>query len=249
MGGRFVRAMAGASAFVLCAMLSPALAQSRDLGKVFSDALHQRLPGDTRQLSSAEVSDGLKEALSVAAERASSRLGARDGFFEDPEVRIGLPGVLVGVQSRLRPFGMSGPLDDLELRVNRGAEAAMPAAKKLVVDAIRSMTIEDAMSVLRGDDTAATQLLRSKTEVGLKQALSPYVESALSDAGALRAADSVVNRYARGLVDAEPRDIIITHAGDGAVEGFCHYVASEELAIRRDPVKRTSEILRKVFGG
>lgn len=249
MGGRFIRVIAGVGAVALCAGLSPALAQSRDLGKIFSDALHQRIPGDTRQLSSAEVSEGLKEALSVAADRASSRLGATDGFYEDPAVQISLPSALSSVQGRLRPFGMSGPLDDLELRVNRGAEAAMPAAKKLVIDAIRSMTIEDAMSVLRGDDTAATQLLRSKTEVGLKQALSPYVESALSDAGALRAVDSVVNRYARGLVDAEPRDIIITHAVDGAVEGLFHYVASEELAIRRDPVKRTSEILRKVFGG
>lgn len=249
MGGRFVRSFAGLSAFALCLALTPASAQSRDLGKIFSDVLHQRIPGDTQKLSGSEVSDGLKEALTVATDRASSRLGARNGFFADPEVKIALPSTWVKVQNRLRPFGMSGPLDDLEVRINRGAEAAMPAAKTLVVDAVRSMTIEDAMSVLRGGDTAATDLLRAKTEVGLKQALTPYVESALADAGTLRAMDSVVNRYAGGLLESDPREIIVTKAVDGAVEGLFHYVASEELAIRRDPVKRTSEILRKVFGG
>ncbi len=251
MGRRFALALAGLGVFAALIAIreAPAAAQPQDLGKIFSDVLHQRLPGDTQNLSSGEVSQGLKEALSLAADRASSRLGVQNGFLQDGSVRIGLPGALGDAQSRLKPFGMSGPLDDLEIRINRGAEAAMPTARTLVVDAVRSMTIEDAMGVLRGGDTAATELLRGKTEIGLRQALSPYVESALSDSGALQAMDSVVARYGAGLVQNDARDVLISTAVDGAVDGLFHYVAQEELAIRRDPVKRSSELLRKVFGG
>lgn len=251
MGRRFDLALAGLCVLAAFAVSQEqgASAQSRDLGKVFSDVLHQRLPGDTQKLSSGEVSNGLKEALSIATDRASARLGTKGGFFQDPAVRIPLPGVFSETQKRLKPFGMSGPLDDLEVRINRGAEAAMPSAKTLVIDAVRSMSIEDAMGVLRGGDRAATDMLRSKTEVGLKQALTPYVESALADSGALQAMDSVVARYGRGLVQNEAREILVTAAVGGAVDGLFHYVAQEELAIRRDPVKRSTELLRKVFGG
>ncbi len=252
MGRRTVLALAGLSfvAFVGGGLAAPATAQqSRDLGKIFSDVLHQRLPGDSQKLTSAEISDGLKEALSLAADRAGAQLGAPNGFYRDPVVRIGLPGVLADAQKRLKPFGMSGPLDDLELRLNRGAEAAMPSARALVVDAVRSMTIDDAMGVLRGGDRAATALLRSKTEAGLRHALTPYVETALADSGALRSVDSVVARYGAGLVQKDAREILVAAAVDGAMDGLFHYVAEEELAIRRDPVKRSTELLRKVFGG
>lgn len=251
MGRRRDLALAGLAAVATASISSvaPAAAQSQDLGKIFSDVLHQRLPGDSQNLTSDEVSEGLKEALSLAADRAGSRLGAKDGFFQDRSVRIGLPGVLGDAQKRLKPFGMSGPLDDLELRINRGAEAAMPAARTLVVDAVRSMTIDDAMSVLRGGDQAATDLLRAKTEVGLQQALAPYVEAALADSGALQAMDGVVARYGAGLVQTDAREILVSSAVSGAVDGLFHYVAEEELAIRRDPVKRSTELLRKVFGG
>lgn len=251
MGRRFVLALAGVCALAAF-IVGPgqvAAAQSRDLGKIFSDVLHQRLPGDTQKLSSAEVGDGLKEALTLATDRASARLGAKGGFFQDPAVRIALPGVLSDAQKRLKPFGMSGPLDDLERRINRGAENAMPSAKSLVVDAVRSMSIDDAMGVLRGGDRAATDMLRAKTEVGLKQALAPYVESSLADSGALRAMDNAVARYGAGLVQNDAREILVTSAVNGAVDGLFHYVAQEELAIRRDPVKRSTELLRKVFGG
>lgn len=251
MGRRFVLALAGwcTLAALAAGSVQGAAAQSRDLGKIFSDVLHQRLPGDTQKLSNSEVSAGLKEALSLATDRASARLGARGGFFQDPAVRIPLPGVLSDAQKRLKPFGMSGPLDDLERRINRGAENAMPSAKTLVVDAVRSMSIEDAMGVLRGGDQAATDMLRAKTEVGLKQALEPYVESALADSGALRAMDTAVARYGAGLVETDAREVLVTSAVNGAVDGLFHYVAQEELAIRRDPVKRSTELLRKVFGG
>ncbi len=221
----------------------------QDLSKIASDILHQKLPGDFAALSKGDVVSGLKEALNVASSLAGKRLSAKDGFFADAAVRIPLPGALGQAQKKLQPFGMSGPLDDLQLKVNRAAEAAAPTASRLVVDAVKSMTIDDAMGVLRGGDTAATDFLRKKTETNLRKAFRPYFDDALKTSGALNAADAAVAKYGAGLVKQDAKTWLADSATTGALNGLFYYVAREEQAIRRDPVKRTSDILRKVFGG
>lgn len=221
----------------------------QDLGRIASDILHQKIPGDSVSLSKGDVTSGLKEALTVASDIAGKRLAVKDGYFGDPAVRIPLPGVLGDAQKRLQPFGMSGPLDDLQVKVNRAAESATPTAKKLVVDAVKSMTFDDAMGVLRGGDTAATDFLRKKTETGLRKAFRPYFEDALKTSGALTAVDGVVAKYGAGLVKTDARTWLADNATTGALNGLFYYVAREEQAIRRDPVKRTTSLLRKVFGG
>lgn len=238
------------AAFVaaLVVALAPA-ASAQDFGKIASDILHQRVPGDSATLSKGDVNSGLKEALKVAADLSARRLGAKDGFMLDDAVRIPLPGVLGDAQRKLKPFGMSGPLDDLQLKVNRGAEAAMPVAKDLVIKAVTSMTIDDALGVLRGGDTAATDFLRKKTEPGLRTAFRPYFEQALTTSGALKAADAAVAKYGAGLVKTDAKTWITDNATTGALNGLFYYVAREEQAIRHDPVKRTTDLLRRVFGG
>lgn len=221
----------------------------QDLGRIASDILHQKIPGDSVSLSKGDVTSGLKEALTVASDIAGKRLAAKGGYFADPAVRIPLPGVLGDAQKRLQPFGMSGPLDDLQVKVNRAAESATPTAQKLVVDAVKSMTFDDAMGVLRGGDTAATDFLRKKTETGLRKAFRPYFEDALKTSGALTAVDGVVAKYGAGLVKTDAKTWLADNATTGALNGLFYYVAREEQAIRRDPVKRTTSLLRKVFGG
>jgi len=221
----------------------------QDLGRIASDILHQKIPGDSVSLSKGDVTSGLKEALTVASDIAGKRLATKDGYFGDPAVRIPLPGVLGDAQKRLQPFGMSGPLDDLQVKVNRAAESATPTAKKLVVDAVKSMTFDDAMGVLRGGDTAATDFLRKKTETGLRKAFRPYFDDALKTSGALTAVDGVVAKYGAGLVKTDAKTWLADNATTGALNGLFYYVAREEQAIRRDPVKRTTSLLRKVFGG
>jgi hypothetical protein len=237
---------------IALAVAAPAAGQApskQDLSKIASDILHQKLPGDSANLSKKEVASGLKEALTVASDAAGKRLARKDGFFGDPSVRIPLPGVLGDAQKRLQPFGMSGPLDDLQLKVNRAAESAAPTAKKLVVDAVKSMTFEDAMGVLRGGDTAATDFLRKKTESGLRKTFRPYFDEALKTSGALVAVDSVVAKYGAGLVKTDAKTWLADNATTGALNGLFYYVAREEQAIRRDPLKRTTALLQKVFGG
>lgn len=237
-------------ALVLAAPFAAAQTPGKpDLGKIASDILHQKLPGDSVSLSKGEVASGLREALTVASDAASKRLSRKDGFFGDAAVRIPLPGVLGDAQKRLQPFGMSGPLDDLQLKVNRAAEAAAPTARKLVVDAVKSMTFEDAMGILRGGDTAATDFLRKRTETNLRKAFRPYFEDALKTSGALIAVDSVVAKYGAGVVQTDAKTWLADNATTGALNGLFYYVAREEQAIRRDPLKRTTALLQKVFGG
>ena len=231
------------------AQTNPKSSSKTDMSKVFGDVLHQRLPGDNQSLSKSDVSSGLKEALTVATTTVAKQIGAKDGYFGDAQIRIPLPGVLGDAQKRLKPFGMSGPLDDLQMRMNRAAETAAPTAQKLVVDAVKSMTIEDAVSVLRGGDTAATDFLRKKTEPSLRKAFRPYVDKELATSGTLTALDGAVSKYGAGIAPTDTHSWLADHAVSGALDGLFYYVAREERAIRHDPVKRTSDLLKRVFGG
>ncbi|MFT3724911.1 MAG: DUF4197 domain-containing protein [Hyphomonadaceae bacterium] len=237
----------------LAAMLAVTFAVSaagaQDFGKIASDVLHKAMPGDKGNLSKTDVTLGLKEALNVASGLASKRLSAKDGFMGDAAVRIPLPGILGDAQKRLSPFGMAAPLDDLQLKVNRAAEAAAPTAGKLVIDAVKSMSFDDAMGILRGGDTAATDFLRKRTEAGLRTSFRPYFDQALSTSGALNSVDAAVAKYGAGTVKKDAKTWLADAATTSALNGLFYYVAREEQAIRRDPVKRTSDILRKVFGG
>jgi hypothetical protein len=234
---------------VLAATLLVSSAKAQNFGKIASDILHQSVPGDKSQLSKGDVTLGLKEALNVAGNLATKRLSAKDGFMGDVAVRIPLPGMLGDAQKKLQPFGMAGPLDDLQMKVNRAAEAAVPTASKLMVDAVKSMTFDDPMGVLRGGDMGATNFLRKKTEAGLRTSFRPYFEKSLASSGALSAVDGVVAKYGAGLIKTDAKTWLADSATTGALNGLFYYVAREEQAIRHDPVKRTRDILRKVFGG
>lgn len=222
----------------------------------FAQTSQDALPGvvkaltKSRPLSQRDASAGLKEALSVAATQVTTRLGREGGFFNDPRVRIPLPGLLGRAQKSLQPLGMSGPLDDLQLRVNRGAEAAMPQAKQLLIDAVRGMTVQDAVSIVRGPPDAATQYLRQKSEAQLTGLLRPKMELALTQAGAFTALDTASARAGvNGAAASQSlRNDLINFAVGKALDGAFGYMADEEMAIRQDPARRTSDLLRRVFG-
>lgn len=200
-------------------------------------------------VTTAEVSAGLKEALKVGSERVVDNLAARDGYFNDSSIKIKLPADLGKVQKSLGRVGMDGALNDLELKMNRAAEEAAPKAKKLFVSAVTSMTIDDAMSLFNGSDTAATEFLRSKTEMQLRQEFKPYVVTAMGQVGALTQMESVVGKYVPSDMVTSVRGELVNHAVDGALDGLFFYLAKEEQAIRNDPVKQTTKLLKRVFGG
>jgi len=198
-------------------------------------------------LSTADVVEGLKEALIVGTETVVGQLGQRDGFNADQAIHIPLPAQLSTVKNMLDKVGMGGLMDDLETKVNQAAEAATPEAKKLFLNAIKEMSFEDAKRIYNGPDDAATQYLREKMDVPLGKALRPLIENSLSEVGAIQLYDQAMGRYENIPFVPDVKANLTDHTVAKGMDGIFYYLAQEEAAIRKDPVKRTTEVLRKVF--
>lgn len=199
-------------------------------------------------LTAAEIDAGLREALTVGTTNVASRLGKTNGYFGDPRIRIPLPKTYREVQKNLAVIGASGPLDEVELRMNRAAEAAVPEARALILGAVRGMTIEDALGILRGGDTAATDFLRARTETQLTAAFTPHVRTALAESGAFTALEQFAGGAGLGGATSSLQADLTSHAVRLGLDGIFLYVAEEEKKIRENPVARTTDLLRKVFG-
>jgi len=208
----------------------------------------KELSAEKSILSSADMVDGLKEALKVGIETVVSQLGAADGFNADQAIHISLPSQLQKVKGWLDKVGMGDMMDDLETRLNRAAEQATPKAKALFWDAIKEMSFEDAKRIYNGPDDAATQYLREKMNVPLTNALRPIIDKSLSEVGAVKAYGSAMGRYQDIPFVPDVKADLTDHTLAKGMDGIFYYLAQEEAAIRKDPVKRTTELLRKVFG-
>ena len=226
-------------------------ASSGDLGQVLGEVLGgiEGAQSPSGELSLAEIDAGLRQALEIGTERVASQIGVVDGYWKNPQIQIPLPGRLGQVQGELSKVGLSGPLDDLQLRMNRAAEDAVPVGKRIVIDAVQSITIEDALGILQGGDTAATDFLRGRTEISLRQTFTPFVEDALESSGAYQALDSVTSSQPILAVAAtDYKSDLTTYAVQFGLDGMFDYLALEEKKIRENPVARTTELLRRVFG-
>lgn len=199
-------------------------------------------------LTQGDASRGIREALSVAATGATDRLGRPNGFLSDLRVHIPLPRQLADPQRALRRFGMSAPLDDLETRMNRAAEAAMPEAKRLFLDVVRSITIEDAINIVRGGDMAATGFLRQRTDTRLTTLLTPPMTETLRASGAFTVLSAAAREVGLGSMSTQLRRDVTNFAVVKSLDGAFMYIGEEERAIRRDPLRRTSDVLRRAFG-
>lgn len=202
-------------------------------------------------LSNTDIIAGLKEALNIGSSNVVNQLGILNGFNTDPNIRIPLPSTLAKVDKTLSAIGMNSLTEDLELRLNRAAEAATPRAKELFISAIQQMTIDDARGILTGPEDSATQYLRRAMGPQLTRDIQPIIQSTLAEAGAIQAYDQAIGRYEQipfvsslaGSSKAQLNDYV----SEKALDGIFYYVAREEAAIRSNPAKRTTELLQKVF--
>ncbi len=215
------------------------------------DKLKDKL-GDTdtkeQVLSDDEVGAGLKDALRVGTETVVENLGTTDGFNLDPQIHIPLPSQFDQVRSILGNFGMDSMLTDLELRLNRAAEVATPKAKSLFLNAINDMTLDDVMAIYKGPDDAATQYFKSKMSAPLALEMKPVVDESLADVGAVKVYDDVMESYNSVPFAPEINTDLSDYVVEKGMDGIFYYLAKEEAAIRKDPLKRTTAILQKVFG-
>lgn len=208
-------------------------------------------PGANRGagLGTDEIGRGLKEALRIGSDRVVSTLGRQDGFWGRSDAQIPLPSWLQTAQRGLKAVGQSQLVDDLHLRMNRGAEAAVPKAKKLLLDAIAAMTLDDARRILNGPSNAASEYLRSKTASPLARDMTPIVDRSLADAGAVRSLERVTGNAASGLGGvANPRQQLTRHVTDKGIDAVFRYLGREEASIRQNPTARTTDLLKRVFG-
>jgi hypothetical protein len=228
---------------------APALSQSfLEKGKSLFGSITKSLPGGATELAIDEIAAGLREALKIGTQRVVATVGRVDGFNGNSEIHIPLPGSLSKVQSTLKTFGASGLVDDLELRLNRAAEAAAPKAKAVFWDAIAAMTLDDVKRIYNGPKDAATQYFRGKMTAPLAAALRPVIDSALSDAGAIQAYDAMIGRYKSIPFVPDVKANLTTHVLERALDALFLLLAREEAAIRENPAKRSTALLQKVFG-
>jgi hypothetical protein len=225
-----------------------ALAQSSffDSAKKALGTLGDSVPGGTSVLTTDEIAAGLREALKVGTGRVVEQVGATDGFNGDPDIHIPLPGALKNVQSALKRVGMSEMADDLELKLNRGAEAAAPAAKELFLQAISEMTLDDVQKIYEGPDDAATQYF--KMSPALAERMKPVVDDSLADVGAIKSYDTMMSQYKTIPFVPDAKADLTAYVVEKAMDGIFLYVGREEAAIRQNPAARTTDLLKKVFG-
>ena len=199
-------------------------------------------------LSDEEATDGLKQALTQSASIAVDKLGVANGFLENPKVRIPLPGPLQKVEGVMRTLGMGKYAEGLIVTMNRAAETASAEAKPLLVDAVKSMSVEDAKKILAGGDDSATQYFRETTSEELAQKFLPIVKKATDEVGMAKKYNEFAGKGAKFGLTAEKGGNIESYVTQKALEGLYLMMAEEERAIRSDPGGQSSKLLQKVFG-
>ncbi len=216
-------------------------AESRDAGSA-NDVLAR-----LAQFSAGDQATSLKQALTQGVEIAVAGLARQDGYWGNPEVRIPLPDSLQQVSLLLNQFGMGGLAEQLQTRMNRAAEAAVPQAQALLVTAVEQMTVEDAVSILTGPDDAATQYFRQHSEQALAASFQPVIESAMAEVQLAQSYDQVAAEGVKyGLVaeqDAQLSQFITRQA----LAGLFHEMALQERAIRENPLQASGELTQQVF--
>ncbi len=208
-----------------------------------SNAIASSLAG----ISNSEASSGLKAALEKGSVAAVDKLGVHDGFLKNKKVRIGLPSILEKSRPILKMTGRGKDLDDLEVSMNRAAETAVPMAKPLLLDAVKSMTVSDAKKILTGGDTAVTDFFREKTSGKLTQRFLPIVKKVTDRSNLSTQYNSAMGSASRfGM--RNKASTVEGYVTDKALDGLFAIIAEEERAIRHNPLGAGSSIIAKVFG-
>lgn len=209
-----------------------------------------QLPSKTGILTEAEAGQGIKEALTQGVIRGISFLNKTDGFFGNEAYKLFLPPDAKKVENTLRNLGMGAQVDKAILAINRGAEDAVGYAKPIFLNAIKEMTLTDAINIVRGPRDAATQYFKNKTTQQLIAAFTPPVKASLDKTDATKYYTDIVTTYNKLPTTFKKINPDLTAYVVGkAVDALFDQIAKEEANIRSNPVARTTDILKKVFGG
>lgn len=200
--------------------------------------------------SQQQMVSAVREALEQGSRRAVNTLGKRNGFLGNPKVRIPVPSQLRGIEKTIRQLGQGKTADAFITSLNRAAEVATPQAKKILVGAIREMSVQDVLNIVRGSDNAATTYFRNKTNKQLTRAMLPIVAKATDKVDVTRSYKNMIKQAGplASFVDLKSLDID-AYVTRQSLDGLFLLIAEEEKRIRKEPVARTTDLLKKVFGG
>lgn len=234
---------------VILVVISSTVASAQSWKKLTKDvgSKVESVKGGTG-LSEDEVGAGLKEALTQGVEKGVAQLSQADGYFKDPQIKIPMPDEAKKVETKLRKLGQGEKVDEAILSMNRAAEDAASSAKDLFVSAIKGMTINDAMNILKGDDDAATNYLRKSTNSALVEKFRPIIKISLDKVGATKHWETVFSTYNKVPFVDKVNPNLEEYVTDKAITGLFIQVAKEELQIRKNPASRSTDLLKKVFG-
>ena len=200
-------------------------------------------------LSQTDAASGVRAALERGAASAVSLLGRQDGFLGNPKVKIELPGFLKDAAKLLKATGQGARVDELVTAMNRAAEAAVPEAKALLTSAVKAMSVDDALKIVKGGETSVTQFFTAKTREPLGMKFLPIVSRATERVALAKKYDAVAGKASgMGLLKKEDANLNDYVTGK-SLDGLYLMIGEEEKKIRRDPVSTGSAILKKVFGG
>lgn len=198
--------------------------------------------------SQADASAALKAALERGAQVAVKQLGAADGFLSNDKVRIGLPEVLEKAAPILRTVGRGAQLDELVTSMNHAAESAVSLAQPLLLQAIKSMSLQDAQRILQGGDNAVTEYFATRTRTPLGQKFQPVVSKALEKLSITKQYNDLTGKASKlGLIQGQAVTVQ-EHVTQRAMDGLYFVIGEEERRIRKDPIGTGSALLKKVFG-
>jgi len=232
------------SLLLVIAGFQPACAKWGELLNTLKEAT-----GQSDNLSTGEIVNGLKEALEIGTDNAVKLVGKEGGYSLNPEIKIPLPSSVEKVQGMLRALGYGSQLDEFDKSMNRAAEVAAPKAKAIFWDSIKQMSFTDARKILDGGDMAATNYLKEKSSGELEEVFRPIIHNAMGEVGVTQRYQALSKPidnlpFAQGAVP--DLDGYVT---DGALNGLFHMLGQEEKKIRQNPAARATDLLKKVFGG
>lgn len=204
--------------------------------------------GSTGSITQDEAARGLKEALTQGISKGADQASQQDGFYLNRLIRIPFPPDAQRVATTLRSLGLGSQVDKFELTLNRGAEEAAKSAKPIFLTAIKSLTFKDVWGILTGEKDAATNYLKRTTTQQLTVAFKPIVQKSLDQVGATRYYTDLTTRYNRIPLVKPVQTDLNQYATGKAIDGLFTLIAQEEANIRENPVARTTDLLRRVFG-
>ena len=199
-------------------------------------------------LSEKDAADGIREALVKGTGESVKLVTNVDGYLGNPEIKIPFPPDAKQMETKLRALGMGTKVDRFNESMNRGAEKAAKEATPIFVNAIKNMTVNDAFKIIKGENNAATSYLKNNTSRELNIKFQPIIKSSLDEVNASKYWEELVTAYNAIPFVKKMNPNLTEYVTGKAIDGLFVMVAKEELKIRKDPVARTTELLKKVFG-